>query len=260
MDTIEDLPALLDLVASHTGPVGRYTPAPSGNMSDALLLVESEAGRFFVKGMSNSPGGRLDSLDRELTVNSHLDGIAPRLVATLRDATWAVGVFDYIDGAPADLKTPDGARCLARLIDRVSDLRLPVELDWPETRWDRFCETPELLRGRTICHGDPHGNNVIIERASGRAYLVDWAWPTLAAGFIDAALLANQLICAEHSPQEAEAIVSDIRGWRNADPKAVDAFLVANVRMVEERYARTEAPWIKAVLDGWREWLGYRMP
>lgn len=228
-------------------------------MSDALIVVESGAGRFFVKGMRNLDGGRLDSLDRELSVNAHLDGIAPGLVATLRDATWVAGVFDYIDGAPIDLTTPEGARCLAGLIDRVADLRLPVELDWPETRWDRFCDAPELLRGRTICHGDPHGNNVIIE-PSGRAYLVDWAWPTLGAAFIDATLLANQLICAEHSPQEAEAVVSDIRGWRDADPQAIDAFLLANVRMMEERYARTDAAWIKAVLDAWREWLSYRTP
>jgi hypothetical protein len=92
-----------------------------------------------------------------------------------------------------------------------------------------------------------------------RAWLVDWAWPTRGAGFIDPACLVLQLVAAGHSPAQAEAWASRCPAWAQADPRAIDAFVRADVRMHEAFAARRpEADWLEAMAASAREWAAHR--
>src|SRR6202035_4776557 len=69
----------------------------------------------------------------------------------------------------------------------------------------------ELIKGR---HADWNPLTVLI--TSGRGYLIDWAWPTRGAGWIDPACLIIRLIAAGHTPQSAEDTVRAFPAWQAA--------------------------------------------
>lgn len=63
--------------------------------------------------------------------------------------------------------------------------------------------------------------NVLV---NGRAYLVDWAWPTRGAAWIDPACLAVWLIASGHSPYSAESCAARVPSWQSAPADALDEF------------------------------------
>jgi hypothetical protein len=78
--------------------------------------------------------------------------------------------------------------------------------------------------------------------------MVDWAWPTPGAAFIDPAWLVLQLIAAGHSAEDAESWAADCRAWTDANPSAVDAFATATLRMhLARSERRPDASWITAM-------------
>jgi hypothetical protein len=92
-----------------------------------------------------------------------------------------------------------------------------------------------------------------------RTWAVDWSWPTRGAAFIDPACLVVQLIAAEHTPEAAEAWAAGCTAWAGADPKAVDAFAAATVRMYW-RFAKRkpDESWLTAMAVAAEEWTTYR--
>ncbi|MCF2527047.1 phosphotransferase [Yinghuangia soli] len=247
----------LDLLQRHIGTITAHRPPHAGYMSDLLLFVDTDAQRYFVKGQRNRPGGRLDSLKREEAINPFVRPVAPSLRQRIEDADWYILVFDAVEGRHASfLPGSSDLPAVAGALDRVGSIRAPeVAKDWTEHRWDRFSDTPELFRGDALLYTDINEDNVLI---GADVHLVDWAWPTLGAGFIDPALLVIQLIAAGHAAADAEAVVAECRQWRSADPPAIDAFCAANVRMWGARQERSSAAWFGVMLDACRVWAKHR--
>ncbi|WP_407565336.1 hypothetical protein [Streptomyces sp. 184] len=85
-------------------------------------------------------------------------------------------------------------------------------------------------------------------------------WPTRGAAFIDPAILVVQLVSSGHSAESAESRVSRCTAWAEADPKALDAFAAATVRMNRAVAARKpEADWLRAMTaaaEAWANWRG----
>lgn len=247
-----------DLIQAHTGPITEVRPTPGSGFS-TTALVTGEAGEFFVKGVPNRPGGRLDSLMREGQVNPALSGISPPVRWTV-DEEWFVLGFAVVEGRPANYRPgrdEDTSR-VVEMIDRVAAVELPPEADgWAETRWDRFTPTPELLAGDALVYSDIQPDNILL--GPERTWIVDWAWPTRGAAFLTAACFVVQLIAAGHTPAEAEAWVGGCSVWKDADPGAVDAFALAHVgiqRWVVQ--ARPEEEWRKAMLAAAEAWAEHR--
>ncbi|MGH8966804.1 MAG: protein kinase, partial [Actinomycetes bacterium] len=136
----------------------------------------------------------------------------------------------------------------------------PVAREWPENRWDYFAaDTAEtaLFRGETLLHTDINPSNVLIGRQ--HTWVVDWAWPTRGAAFIDIACLVVQLIASGHHPESAEEWASSCAVWAEAEPKAVDAFAAANLRMYRRRADRNpETEWLQAMADAAQKWADLR--
>ncbi|WP_067491651.1 hypothetical protein [Actinomadura hibisca] len=253
------LPSGLEkLITSHSGHIRHVSPA-GGHMSDHTVFIESDRGTFFIKAMQNRPGGRRDSLMREAAINKALAGIAPKLRFQTGDTDWVALGFDYVRSRHPDIGP--GSQDLGRvmlLIDRIGGLVPPASThDWVETRWDGYADRPELLRGNALLHTDLHPSNILI--GADQTCVVDWAWPTRGAGFIDPALFVIQLIAAGHSPQQAESWVSKCAAWRNASPAALHEFALASMRMQARMVERSpDTAWLQAMLDACRRWFEYR--
>lgn len=250
------------MLRPHTGEVTEVRRTERGFSSDLTALVVCEAGSFFVKAVRNRQGGRFDSLTRERLISPHVRSLSPALRWAAENPGWVALGFEAVDGRHADLKpgSPD-LSAVVGLVDRIGRLELPpVAEGWAESRWDRFARDDAdaaLFAGDALLHTDINGSNILL---SGRtAQAVDWAWPTRGAGFIDPAALVLQLIAAGHPAADAERWASGCAAWLDADPKGLDAFATANVRMYRHLSdRRPDAEWLAAMLRAAEAWAGHR--
>lgn len=253
-------PDLTSLIHRFTGDVAEVRPSELGTMSDVTALVECEKGPFFVKAMRNEPGGRRDSLIREGLINPYVHPLSPAVLWQAENEEWAVLGFEVVEGRSADFgpDSPD-LPAIVDALGRMSELQLPeIAHDWTETRWDRYADPREVerFRGDALLHADVNVHNVVIGDA---LWVVDWAWPTRGAAFIEPALFALQLMAEGHTADSAEAWASRCAPWADADPAAIDAFALANQRMWDELSSRDPGRrWMKTMAAAAREWAAYR--
>ncbi|TDB72942.1 protein kinase [Actinomadura sp. KC216] len=251
-------PELAATLRPYAGDVLTVQRTERGFSSDLTALVTGERGRWFVKAVRNRPGGRRDSLVREGAINPHVQPISPALQWQAEGPEWLALGFEAVEGrhadfAPAAPDLPD----VVDVLTRIGDLPLPdAARDWHETRWDWYTDRPDLFRGDALLYTDFHPSNILI---GDRVWAVDWAWPTRGAAFIDPALLVLQLVAAGHAPEDAETWASTCPGWRDADPKAIDAFADANASMYATRAERRpDSTWLGAMATATRMWARHR--
>jgi hypothetical protein len=254
--------ALASLIERRTGPITTAARTERGYMSDYSGIIGTAEGRVFVKAMRDRPGGRLESLLREETVSPYVRHVSPPLLWRERDYGWLALGFEYLDDIRhASFKT-DSADIPAVIsaIDRIGRTPLPDAVrDWPENRYDRYAADGEaaLFAGSALLHGDIGPDNFLM-LPGGEAKVVDWAWPTRGAGFIDPSLLVVQLVSAGYTAAEAEKHASGCTAWREADPDAITAFARAMVGMYEVIEQRDPASWRKAMTRAAEEWTRHR--
>ena len=92
-----------------------------------------------------------------------------------------------------------------------------------------------------------------------RAWLIDWAWPTLGAGWTDPACWILRLMASGgHTAPEAERQASRLLAFKNADPAHIDLFAAANVRLWEEVAQLNTIAWTKEMAQAAQSWSAYR--
>jgi hypothetical protein len=255
-------PDIRALIRPHTGDISELRPTKRGYSSNLTAVVTCEKGPFFVKVMRNRPGGYRASIRREQFINRFVRPLSPALGWVAQDESWIVLGFEAVEAREADfLPGCADLPAVAELLDRICALPFPEAIrEWTETRWDRFAADPadvELFRGDALLHTDINPSNLLIGERDN--WVVDWAWPTRGAAFIDPHMLVIQLISAGHTPESAERWVSDCPAWRNADPRALDAFAAADVRMHRHIVQRQpDAEWRDAMLTAALAWATYR--
>jgi hypothetical protein len=245
------------LIEPLTGKVTATRHSRHGYSSDVTALVECEAGAGFVKAV-REPSVHVSSFEREAAINPHVRTVSPALRWQVREQGWFVLGFEVVSGADTDFAP--GSPDLPGVVDvvgRIGALACPeIASDWRESRWDRFTDRPELFAGDALLYTDINPANVMA--GDSGVWVVDWAWPTRGAGFIDPACLVVQLVAAGHSPAEAEALASGCAAWRAADRVAVDEFAAATVRMYRRFEARDPEPWRKAMTEAVTGWAEHR--
>ena len=107
-----------------------------------------------------------------------------------------------------------------------------------------------------MAHTDWMPDNILITH--GRAWLVDWAWPTLAAAWIDPASWLLRIMARDHTAAEAEANAARLPAYATADPAHIDIFVRANVRMWNEIEQTNGRPWAKIMAHTARTWAEHR--
>ena len=252
--------ALLALIREHTGRVNSVTPT-SGHSSAHTALITADNERCWIKAVPNRPGGRRESLIREGLINPHVP-VSPGLSWQAENDTWVALGFEVIHGRPADFApTSPDLPTVIDLVRRAGEISLPpVAHDWPETRFNQYAATSDeadLFTGEALLFTDFNPQNFII--GDRQAWMVDWAWPTHGAAFIDPACLIVQLIAAGHTPAAAEEWAFRLPAWRQADPRAVDAFARAKLRMHRTFAERNpDAHWLTAMATAVAQWLEHR--
>jgi hypothetical protein len=254
-------PNLWELVRPRTGELTSARCTERGYSSDLTALIEGEKGAFFVKAMRKTSRGRHYSTIREREINPFVQPLSPALRWNAEDDEWIALGFEVFEGRRADFG-PESADLpvVVDLVRQLGTLKLPeIAHGWAERRWDRFLseEDAALLRGDALLHTDINPSNFMIGASAAR--LVDWAWPTRGAGFIDPATLVLQLASGDHTPAQAESWAAECPAWSEADPRGIDAFVRATVRMQRQFAAeKPDESWLKDMVAAAESWAAHR--
>lgn len=234
------------MICRKVNGVVRAEPVVGGSARVALAVATESGHRVFVKGVRDEPRARI-----ECRVQRYLPALAPRLLWHAEVGDFLLMGFEYAEGRHSDLSpgSPDLVTMAATLAELASwecpDLPvLPVE-----KRWAHCADGPDSLAtitGSALVHADLTAENVII---GDRPWVVDWAWPSRGAPWLDAAAMVARLIQAGHEPAEAEAWAASVPAWRAAPPAAIGAY----ARLRASLAAARGAP----IAHAWRRYLSY---
>jgi len=95
--------------------------------------------------------------------------------------------------------------------------------------------------------------------AEDRAWLIDWAWPTLGAAWTDPACWVLRLMASGgHTAHRAERQASRLPAFRAADPAHIDLFAYANVRLWDEIAQSSTSGWTATMAQAAKSWAAHR--
>ena len=245
-----------------TGQVLQAHTVHEGANSLLAAVLETQTGKTFVKGLRADDHGVATQL-REAVAAPLIQGFSPRLLARVTMDLWDINVFDHVDGRHAAYVP--GSRDLPAVADVMRELGRVVcpALDVfkrAEQRWRGYYEDPagaDALSGRALLHTDWNACNVLM--TPGGARIVDWAWATLGAAWVDPACWVLRLIAAGHSPESAERWAASVPAWHTARDSDLDAFAHANARLWSEIVAHDAgSPRIAGMGTAAETWRWYR--
>jgi hypothetical protein len=249
-------------IEKRTGPIIAGRAVTAGQNSPLAAVVDTREGKVFVKGL---PAGhpRVITQEREAAVASVVSRISPTLLWHFDEAGWNVLGFAHISGRSADYSpgSPD-LDLVVSVMEELSRVRVAGDLSpfkRAEDRWKTYTDDPAdalTLAGGSLAHTDWMPDNVLI--AEGRAWLVDWAWPTLAAAWIDPASWLLRIMARGHTAAEAEAHAARLPAYAAADPAHIDIFARANVRIWHEIEQTNGQTWAKVMAHTASTWAQHR--
>ncbi|QDN54186.1 aminoglycoside phosphotransferase [Streptomyces sp. S1D4-20] len=258
-----DLPeAARKAITTTTGPVNGAGTLPGGYNSEIAVRLDTDSGTYFVKGL-RTDHPRAWTQHREAAVARSTGQLAPRQLWRVQDAGWDLLGFEFVDDARyADYSadSPD----LVLLADVLTTLAQipapPVELKRAEDRWASYIADPDLrtaLAGEHLAHTDFNPENVLITH--DRALMVDWAWSTRAAPWLDPALGCIWLIATgKQDPAQAEQWAARMPAWHTAPRDALEAFAHANARLWAEIADDNPGSWSASPRDAATRYAAFR--
>jgi len=192
--------AVRDLVEARTGPVRAARTVSAGLNSQLAAVLDTASGPLFVKGLRTDHPGVVRQ-HGEAMINLHVLSLAPQLRWQAEGAGWNLLAFAYIPGARHADYSPGSADLpvVVQVINRLQEIPCPeLPVKRAEQRWAAYVDNPDLglLTGATLLHTDFNPLNVLMT-AHG-AWIIDWAWPTRGAAFIDPACFLLRLMLAGH--------------------------------------------------------------
>lgn len=246
-------------VESEAGTVRTVKPVSAGLNCGVAALLCTSVGRVFVKGMrSDRPG--VAAQRREAEINPHVTPIAPRLLWQVDLDGWDILGFEHLDGrhanfAPGSADLPKIADTLTWL-SRMDASELPLKR--LEDRWAGLADDSALalLAGEHLLHTDLNPHNILI---GDTARIVDWAWPTLGAGWIDPACAALWLIAEGHTPAAAERWARRVPSFAAASPRGIDAFTTVSRRLWKQIAHDVPQPWKRRLHAAAQAWAEHQM-
>ncbi|WP_234434397.1 aminoglycoside phosphotransferase [Streptomyces sp. NRRL F-5126] len=242
----EQLPAdVRQAVGDKTGAVHQAVTAPGGMNSGIASILETESGSVFVKGIpADHP--QVAAQRREAAVAPHLPTSCPRLYWHLELDGWSLLGYEVVGGRHADYApgSPDLPLVEAALTE-LQSVKTPsgIEIKDAVDRWADYAPLGTLhhFDGDALLHTDFAPDNVLI--VDDRARLIDWAWPTRGAAWIDPGALALRLMDAGHPVEAAVAFAGRFPSWRYADPKVLGEFGAATAALWREIAEEDGTPW-----------------
>lgn len=248
----ERLPAeVRHAVAAKTGAVRDAATARGGMNSGIASVLSTDSGPVFVKGIPTDHP-QVGAQRREVAVAPHLPASCPRLYWHVETGGWSLLGYEVVDGRQADYApgSPDLAFVYAALTE-LQAITAPtgVDIKRAEQRWEPYAPpgTAHYFAGDALLHTDFAPDNFLI--ADGHARLVDWAWPTRGAAWIDPGALALRLMEAGHPVEAAIDFASRFRSWRDAAPEALAAFGTATASLWREIAEQDGTSWKRTMAE-----------
>lgn len=154
---------------------------------------------------------------------------------------------------------------VAALLRRLGEAPCPgIELRHAEQRLEHYAAHPDYLRffaGPQLLHTDLNHANVLVDDHAppgDRGRLVDWAWATRGAAWLDAGYWVIWLIAAGHAPASAERRAAEIPSWHTAPAEGITAFATANHNLWAEISADATDPWALRLATAAATWHAHR--
>lgn len=245
-----------NLIEEETGPIRAVTELSEGRNSEISVIIRTDSDATFVKGCRASHR-QAWTQERERIINPLVRHISPALKWSTVNADWDLLGFEYIPGAHADYSpgSPDIPKVITVLL-QLQEITCPdIDVKQADQRWASYTRAPDLLAGTSLLHTDWSPGNVIVNEC---ANLVDWAWPTRGAAWIDPACLAVWLIASGHTPRSAESCTAQIPSWQSAPARALDEFARVQALMWDGIAADSSEPWTKNLAQASRQWASHR--
>ncbi|MFH9765466.1 aminoglycoside phosphotransferase [Streptomyces microflavus] len=252
-------------VEEHTGPLLAVEESTEGFNSEIAARITSATGTWHIKGL-RTDHPRAWTQHREATVAPFLTNLAPTLHWRVETAGWDLLGFEALDGHHANYapNSPDLPE-VAALLRRLGETPCPdIELRQAEQRLEHYAAHPDDLRhfaGTHLLHTDLNNTNILVTAHApqgDQARLVDWAWATRGAAWLDAAYWTIWLIAAGHTPASAEHWAAEIPAWRTAPPEGITAFATANANIWSDISNADPDPWTLRLATAANAWHVHR--
>ena len=260
----DDLPEpLKQAIEARTGRIAGVRIATAGQNSPLAAIIETADGKVFAKGL---PAGhrRVITQAREAAVAPLVKEVSPALLWHFDETGWNVLGYEYAPGRHAAYApgSPDLDR-LVHLMGALSEIKIPHDpgpFKRAEDRWKPYVDDPasaSVFAGPVLTHSDWAPDNVLV--SPDRAWLIDWAWPTLGAAWTDPACWILRLMASGgHTAPEAERQASRLSAFPAADPAHIDLFAAANVRLWDEIAQSSTSAWTTDMAQAAHAWFAFR--
>jgi hypothetical protein len=262
--------------------VGAVTQIGGFSPGAAVRVVCADGRRGFVKAVGSALNADTPDLNRAEIVALRLlpDEVpAPALLSSYDDGDWVALVLEDIDGRRPGLPwAAADVAAMAATLERLAALTAHEAL--PEfahvvnvlTGWDDVAADPdgvdplliarlpemresqetarEVTRGNALVHWDARADNVLI-RTDGTAVLLDWAWASRGAPWLDSLLLALDFT-VQGGPEPDEFLRSNAV-TRDVPPAHLRAVIASLVGVWADRARRPAPPGLPTI----REWQAH---
>lgn len=150
---------------------------------------------------------------------------APELLWRFDAAGWRIVGFEFVEGRQADYTpgSPD-LNLIAAAVEDLACRECPPSVKLRvEDRYRTLDERAEMFAGEGLVHCDLSPDNVLITD-DGSVRIVDWAFVSRGASWLEFGFMVPWLIRAGHTPEAAESWLAGFPLWKGADPRHIDLF------------------------------------
>ncbi|GLZ12094.1 hypothetical protein Acsp04_23290 [Actinomadura sp. NBRC 104425] len=186
-------------------------------------------------------------------------GSPPRLLWHAEAGGWLALGFEYVAGRTADYSpgSPD-LSVLAKTVHELQATPRPDVVTMPvERRWENLGGDVSPMVGDALLHTDLNPHNLIITPGR-RAYVVDWAFASRGAPWVEIGQIIPWMLISGQSPAQAEDWAAQFPSWLDADPADIDLYVTLHEELWRRRYRLRPAPWMPPYLAAIRQWAAYR--
>jgi hypothetical protein len=233
---------------------GHAVSAGAGDHAEFAATVGGSGGKVFVKASRTDFGVR--ALRYELLVSEAVDQtFSPAVEWHFVAAGWLVVGFEHCDGPHADLSP--GSTDLDLLDAALRELAETPAPDVPLfTPKGRLGFAHPTMDGASLIHTDLGPANLIV--TAGGLRIVDWAFATRAAPWLELVLLVPWLIGSGHTPERAEAWTARFPAWGDIPAGVLDGFVSDNAAKWASKAGQNPSAWVHD-LAGWTSrWAAHR--
>jgi hypothetical protein len=229
-------------------------PASSGDHAEIAATVSGSNGTVFVKAATSELAVR--SLRYELVASKAVNRpYSPVVDWDFETDGWLVVGFEHVAGPHADLSP--GSSDLDLLAATLAELeQTPAPGDLWFSPAARLGFSHPATDGDNLVHSDLNPANLIV--TPGGLRIVDWAYATKAASWVELALLAPWLIGSGHAPAQAEEWLTRFPTWKMTDSETLDHFASRNASKWSAKAQQSTEQWVYGLADWTGRWAAHR--